>query len=184
VNASNEQSFERTNLYIYVGASPLVSYDPYGLFSIGDLIPSDAPLWAMGRAYGGLAAYIVGRVTGNQELSNAALDGLQCTRAENLALLGVLAGRGAKNQPFPKGGPPRDPRTANFVPLPEAVGPHTTIGTRAGRHGEYTQGATFDGSGKFIGRTDVTNHGRSDHTSPHWHPANGPNSVGNAQPLP
>jgi uncharacterized protein RhaS with RHS repeats len=82
---------------------------------------------------------------------------------------------------FPRGGPPRDPGTANFTPLPGAVGPHTTLGTRSGRSGDYTQGATFDATGRFTGRTDVTNHGRRDHTNPHFHPATGPNSVGSAQ---
>jgi RHS repeat-associated protein len=172
------------NGFVYVGGNPLTSADPYGLFDIGDLIPKDAPIWAMGRAYGGVAAYIIGRVTGDQELSNAAMEGLQCTRAENMGLLGILAGKAPKRQPFPKGGPARDPKTANYLPLPEAVGPHTTLGMREGRNGDYTQGATFDSAGKFTGRTDVTNHGRADHTSPHWHPATGPNSVGNAQPMP
>ena len=55
---------------------------------------------------------------------------------------------------------------------------------RTGRNGDYLQGATFDSNGKFLGRTDVTNHGRMDHTNPHWHPALGPNSVGGAEALP
>jgi hypothetical protein len=58
------------------------------------------------------------------------------------------------------------------------------LGTRSGRSGDYLQGATFDGNGKFLGRTDVTNHGRRDHQNPHWHPATGPNSVGPQQPIP
>jgi len=80
-----------------------------------------------------------------------------------------------------KGGPPRDPKTTDYLPLPDAVGPHTTLGTRSGRSGTYTQGATFDANGRFLGRTDVTNHGRRDHVSPHFHPALGPNSVDNPQ---
>ena len=88
------------------------------------------------------------------------------------------------NKPaFQKGGPPRDPKTGNYLPHPNAEGPHTTLGTRSGRNGEYTQGATFDHNGNFKGRTDVTNHGRGDHTNPHWHPATSPNGVGPAQPV-
>ena len=61
----------------------------------------------------------------------------------------------------------------------------TTLGTRTGKDGEpYTQGATFDENGEFKGRTDVTDHGRNDHTDPHFHPATGPGSVGPAQPIP
>jgi len=64
------------------------------------------------------------------------------------------------------------------LPDPAAEGSaHTTLGTREGRRGAYTQGATFDDEGNFTGRTDVTDHGRNDHFKPHWHPANSPNSV-------
>jgi hypothetical protein len=45
-----------------------------------------------------------------------------------------------------------------------------------GSDGEpYRQGATFDGNGNFRGRTDVTDHGRTDHASPH-HRATGAGS--------
>jgi hypothetical protein len=139
----------------------------------------------MGKAFGGLAAYGWGAITGNENLQNAAAEGLQCSRADNVEALGMMlsVGKGAK-APFGKGGPPRDPKTANYLPLPGAEGAHTTLGTRSGRNGDYTQGATFDSQGKFSGRTDVTNHGRADHTNPHWHPAVGPNSVGPQQPIP
>ena len=93
---------------------------------------------------------------------------------------GSMSGRGGF-APTSRGGPPRDPNTANYIPLPNAVGPHTTLGTRTGRSGPYTQGATFDANGRFVGRTDVTNHNRGDHSNPHYHPATGPNSVGPAE---
>jgi RHS repeat-associated protein len=83
----------------------------------------------------------------------------------------------------PKSSLPRD-ESGNYLPDPEATGPHTTLGTRPGRQGEYTQGATFDEDGNFEGRTDVTDHGRpSNHESPHFHPATGPNSVGSGQKI-
>ena len=82
-----------------------------------------------------------------------------------------------RNGAFSKGGPSRDPKTGNYLPDPNASGAHTRLGTRSGRSGKYTQGATFDASGNFKGRVDATNHGRADHSNPHWHPANGPNSV-------
>src|SRR5262249_6119136 len=76
------------------------------------------------------------------------------------------------------GGPPRDPKTTDYLPDPAAEGsPHTTLGTRKGKHGPYTQGATFDEKGEFKGRTDVTDHGRKDHPNPHYHSATGSNSA-------
>ena len=83
-----------------------------------------------------------------------------------------------------KGGPPRDPKTTDYLPDPAADGtPHTTLGKKDGRYEPYTQGATFDETGEFRGRTDVTDHGRSDHPKPHYHPATGPNSA-NSDPEP
>jgi len=81
--------------------------------------------------------------------------------------------------PSPRGGPPRDTHTGAYLPEPDAVGPHTTLGTRIGNDGvPYTQGATFDADGNFLGRTDVTDHGRPwDHGNPHFHPATSPSSV-------
>lgn len=67
-----------------------------------------------------------------------------------------------------------------------AGGPETpTLKTREGRKGTYTQGATFDSEGNFIGVTDVTDHGRGDHPDPHFHPATSPNGIkSGAHPLP
>ena len=79
---------------------------------------------------------------------------------------------------------PRD-AAGNYVPHPDAEGAHTNLGTRVGHDGvPYTQGATFDSAGRFVGRTDVTDHGRGDHADPHFHPATGPASVGPAQAIP
>jgi len=88
------------------------------------------------------------------------------------------ATRGGGGGEFSRGGPPREPGTGNYLPDPDATGPHTTLGTHVGSDGKpYTQGATFDKDGNFLGRTDVTDHGRADHTNPHFHPATGPNSA-------
>ena len=90
----------------------------------------------------------------------------------------------AKNTP--RSDLPRD-KAGNYLPHPEAQGPHTVTGTRTGTDGvPYTQGATFDEKGNFTGRTDVTDHGRGDHANPHFHPAKSPNSVqpGPGHPIP
>ena len=85
-----------------------------------------------------------------------------------------------------RGGPPRETTVDNnYLPDPAAEGSeHTTFGTRESRKGDYRQGATFDKTGKFTRRTDVTNHGRGDHPNPHYHDATGPNSAdGPAMPI-
>jgi len=76
--------------------------------------------------------------------------------------------KGKDNEP--KSTLPRD-KSGNYLPDADADGAHTTLGTRQGNNGDYTQGATFDNTGQFTGRTDVTDHGRKDHDSPHVHPA-------------
>ncbi|NLR75753.1 RHS repeat protein [Leeia aquatica] len=79
---------------------------------------------------------------------------------------------------------PRGPG-GEFLPLPDATGAHSTIGPRIGSDGKpYTQGATFDSNGKFLGRTDVTDHQsphRPGHTNPHHHPAS-PTNPGHIDP--
>ena len=98
---------------------------------------------------------------------------------------------GAPSGTAPAANAPRSslPRAPNGDYLPDLAAqgnPHSTTGTRMGSDGQpYRQGATFDKDGKFVGRTDVTDHGRpSNHSNPHFHPATSPNSVGPAQPIP
>lgn len=107
--------------------------------------------------------------------------------AAAMCVPGVPAGitklRKIKNAP--KSDLPRGPG-GEYLPHPDAVGPHSTIGTRMGSDGNhYRQGATFDGNGNFRGRTDVTDHGsphRPGHVNPHHHPATGPASTGSGVP--
>lgn len=64
------------------------------------------------------------------------------------------------------------PRKDNGEPAPdpEATGPHTQVGTRQGRDGEYRQAREFDGDGKPVKDIDFTDHGRPEtHTNPHQH---------------
>jgi hypothetical protein len=97
-------------------------------------------------------------------------------------LLGTSMMTRAGDDNAPRSTLPRD-SAGNYKPDPAAQGAHTTLGERTGSQGAYGQGATFDSNGRFQGRTDVTNHGRADHPSPHFHPATGPNSVGPPEPL-
>lgn len=64
------------------------------------------------------------------------------------------------------------PRKENGEPAPdpESTGPHTQIGTRQGRDGEYRQAREFDGDGNPVRDIDFTDHGRPEtHTNPHQH---------------
>ena len=79
---------------------------------------------------------------------------------------------------------PREPN-GNYSPDPAAEGPHSTIGTRTSSNGvPYRQGATFDENGRFLGRTDVTDHPPNMHPNPHFHPATSPNGTGPFQSIP
>ena len=54
---------------------------------------------------------------------------------------------------------------------PDSLNPHTQIGNKKGRKGEYTQTLEWGKNGKPIQRTDWTDHGRGDHVNPHSHEA-------------
>jgi RHS repeat-associated protein len=92
-------------------------------------------------------------------------------------------GKGAANAPkstLPRGA------GGEYLPEPDAEGrAHSVVGSRKGKSGTYTQGATFDDKGRFRGVTDVTTHGRFDHPNPHFHPAKSPSGIEHgAHPLP
>lgn len=79
----------------------------------------------------------------------------------SMGALGIVSGaaRGVGKANAPKSTLPRD-KSGNYLPDPAAEGrAHTVLGTREGRAGSYTQGATFDNNGIFKGVTDVTTHG-------------------------
>jgi len=61
------------------------------------------------------------------------------------------------------------PRDKHGNPVPDSSAPHTQLGTKKGRNGEYTQAREFDASGKPVRDIDFTNHGRADHPNPHQH---------------
>ncbi|WP_431113404.1 RHS repeat-associated core domain-containing protein [Variovorax paradoxus] len=82
------------NRFGYVGGNPLSYVDPLGLWEVAGIFPEGAPIVAMGRAFGGLFAYGEGRLTGNGALANAAMEGLQCSRAENIDAFGVMLSMG------------------------------------------------------------------------------------------
>lgn len=112
-----------------------------------------------------------------------------CKRADNLR---PKAGY-APNSPLPQqnvGG------VDIPIPIREAQGPHTILGTRVGSDGiPYRQSATFPGetfpkaNGQNVpwSRVDWTNHGRGDHSNPHQHPfllqSNGTWQIGSQMPF-
>jgi RHS repeat-associated protein len=89
------------NKFGYAGGNPLTYIDPLGLWEVADVFPSGAPIVTIGRAFGALAAYGVGVATGNDALAREAMDGLQCTRLENMDAFGIMlsVGRGGSVRP-------------------------------------------------------------------------------------
>ena len=66
------------------------------------------------------------------------------------------------------------PRDKHGNPIPDSEFPHTQLGHKKGRNGEYTQGRewNYDESGELVLKKDIdfTDHNRPQmHTSPHQH---------------
>jgi hypothetical protein len=178
-----------------------------GLASVagGGKFGNGAVTAAFGYLYNAVAGRLVGGYVG------ASLSATPCAATGLLAPACVMAGRylgGALgsgiedwldgtlwNESNPSGTTGNAPRSdlprapnGNYLPDPDAEGPHSTLGYRTGRRGEvYRQGATFDADGNFQGRTDVTSHPghAGNHPNPHFHSATSPNSVSKvAEPVP
>jgi RHS repeat-associated protein len=169
------------NLYRFVRNNPYCYRDPDGRFAIVVeivIISFEALCVAVSETtIGAILGTVVGvslAVTYNDDIKDALhLNQVGENEEEN----GETKSRKKGKDNEIKGGPSRDPKTANYLPDPAAEGSaHTTLGTKQGRYETYTQGATFENK-EFKGRTDVTNHGRYDHPNPHYHPATSPNSV-------
>jgi hypothetical protein len=80
------------------------------------------------------------------------------------------------------------PKDRDGNPIPESNRPHTQLGKKKGRKGEYTQGREFGEDGKPVKDIDFTDHGRSDHPNPHQHrhtpnPTGGTPQHGPTEPL-
>jgi hypothetical protein len=68
--------------------------------------------------------------------------------------------------------------------------PHTALGRKKGRQGDYPQAREFDADGRPVRDIDFTDHGRpgQNHTNPHQHryldnPTGGTPRRGPAEPL-
>jgi RHS repeat-associated protein len=83
------------------------------------------------------------------------------------------------------------PRDKHGNPVPDADVPHTQLGTKSGRNGDYTQAREwgYDSNGRLVLKRDIdfTDHGRpQNHPNPHqheWLPTGGTPKHGPAKPL-
>jgi uncharacterized protein RhaS with RHS repeats len=167
------------NLYVFNHNNPLRYIDKDGRFAFAiplimlafgtEVVITTTTISAIAGAFVG-AALAYGTYEGlkylDQQISESSHDYALANQAvEEKEKKGRR--RGKDNEM--KGGPPRNPKTADYLPDPAAEGSlHTTFGTGQGSYGPYTQGATFDEKGKFKRRTDVTDHGRRDHPNLHY----------------
>ena len=62
-------------------------------------------------------------------------------------------------------------------PTPSSNAPHSQIGIKEGRKGDYRQTRQWGENGQLQKTTDWTNHGRKDHSNPHDHFST-PNNTG------
>jgi hypothetical protein len=197
------------NLYGYVGNNPARFTDPSGKFVVVPFIIAGVAIAALiaaspstvnapgpgdpvyrndygipviGNAIGGaVGGAVLGKIFG------PVWSRFMGTEASEICELGISGGPSKAIGSTPKTGyAPNSPLPQQNVggvdiptPLSEAVGPHTTLGTRVGSDGiPYRQSATFPGesfpqaNGQSVpwSRVDWTNHGRGDHFFPHQHP--------------
>ncbi|EPY1675372.1 RHS repeat-associated core domain-containing protein, partial [Salmonella enterica subsp. enterica] len=85
------------------------------------------------------------------------------------------------------------PRDKYGNPIPDVDAPHTQLGTKSGRKGDYTQAREwgYDENGNLVPKRDIdfTDHGRpNEHPNPHQHdyipnPSGGTSQHGPARPM-
>jgi hypothetical protein len=120
-------------------------------------------------------------VDANTRAGNAAITAHMQQEAFYGIAGGLLAGRlgkiGVGVSKVTRGGKPGSyrpdralPRDKNGNPIPDSNAPHTQLGTKKGRNGDYTQAREFDANGKPVRDIDFTDHGRpQNHPNPHQH---------------
>ena len=120
-------------------------------------------------------------VTGSPLAGSMVIGGTLTGISALACMTGIIAnasvGETPQNNYKPPGNPklPKDPKSGEPVPSSEA--PHSQIGVKEGRKGDYRQTRQWSEDGKLQKTTDWTNHGRKDHASPHDH-ISSPNTTG------
>ena len=168
----NVHSFNR---YTYVNNNPYKYVDPDGEFA--------QLIWGgIGGAAFDVALQGIAIATGTQDefswgqlatstLVGAATGGLSIAAKATSVKRAVDGGKATKGAKPGSYRPDRTlPRDKHGNPVPDTSAPHTQLGTKKGRNGDYTQAREFDANGKPVRDIDFTDHGRpQNHPNPHQH---------------
>ena len=80
------------NTYLYANANSVSHWDPLGLFDFRNLFPKHSPALRQGEAIAAMAAYVVGKATGDELLCEVAADDLEAKRTDNIEAFAFFLG--------------------------------------------------------------------------------------------
>lgn len=168
------------NRYSYANNNPYRFIDPDGRSAVtafgGLLYESGQALTGNGFDWSSVGGAFVDGYNGEGAGVGSALFEDLTTFFPAGAALGVLT-KFSKLGKVAKGAKPGNyrpdralPRDKHGNPIPDSNAPHTQLGTKKGRNGDYTQAREFDANGRPVRDIDFTDHGRpQNHPNPHQH---------------
>jgi RHS repeat-associated protein len=155
------------NLYQYVLNNPFHYVDPDGQFIFA--VPLLALTWKL-VAVAAVTAFVSYEI--DQHLISSGNSTNEAINGAAQSLFGMVPNaliQAKKNTNVYVPDRPL-PNTPDGVHIPDVDAPHTQLGTKGGRKGEYPQAREFDEHGNPVRDIDFTDHGRpQNHPNPHQH---------------
>ncbi len=168
----NRYAYANNNPYRYVdpdGRAAVPSQDPPGTYNLNSGVDSFSVFGYEVTAadiYFGVVAIVAGEAVAVESLG-ASLLGSAFSKVGGLFKASKVTKRTRLGDYRPDRALPRD---KHGNPVPDTNLPHTQLGTKKGRKGNYTQAREFDANGKPVRDIDFTDHGRPEnHPNPHQH---------------